>query len=182
MDFKTAYTHDLLTQAEQCFSDKELPHSFLKFIFNSSKNRQEAERKLKALRARIFHLEDMAKNSYNMILDMQRTAQQEEYELDKKQRQVFGNSEIYDFFIDSKNDEFIAYLKEMAPLERINTAIKQFETMRARCDSLIDGLRKSYPMKSNQVITQTPQTSPKAKTNNTLQLDRGLYLNNTGRF
>ena len=66
MDFKTAYTHDLLTQAEQCFSDKELTHSFLKFIFNSSKNRQEAERKLKALRARIFHLEDMAKNSYSI--------------------------------------------------------------------------------------------------------------------
>ena len=70
----------------------------------------------------------------------------------------------------------------MAPLERINTAIKQFETMRARCDSLIDGLRKSHPMKSNQVITQTPQISSKARTSNTLQLDRGLYLNNTGRF
>lgn len=182
MDYKTAYAHDLLTQAEQCFTDKELSYSFLKFIAKNSKNRQEAELKLKKLRARICYLEDMAKNSYNEILDMQYTAEQEENEHIKEQRQVFRNDEIYDFFMDDKSDEFIKYLKEMAPLERINIAIRQFEALRIQSDKLIKDLKKNYQKMAITTPANLSKTSVQIKSSSTLQLDRGFYLNNTGRF
>lgn len=182
MDYKTAYAHDLLTQAEQCFTDKELSYSFLKFIAKNSKNRQEAELKLKELRARICYLEDMAKNSYNEILDMQYAIEQDEEEHTKEQRQIFRNDEIYDFFTDNKNDEFIKYLKEMAPLERINIAIRQLETLKTQSNKLIEDLKKNY----QKIVVSEPiklsKTNTQIKSSSTLQLDRGFYLNNTGRF
>lgn len=182
MDCRVAYANDLLKQAEQCFTDKELSYSFLKFIKTNSTNKQEAERKLKALKARICYLEDKAKFSYKEILDLEKSAKQEEQEFYDKQNIIFKNNEIYDFFMDEKNNEFIKYLKDTASLERINIAIKRFENLRVQSDKLINDLKKCYQKTMYPKIITITKTKVELKKSTTLQLDRGFYLNNIGRF
>ncbi|MSN96919.1 hypothetical protein F1B92_07050 [Campylobacter sp. FMV-PI01] len=86
------------------------------------------------------------------------------------------------FFMDDKNDEFIKYLKEMAPIERINIAIRQFEALRIQSDKLIKDLKKNYQKMAITTPAKLSKTSVQIKSSSTLQLDRGFYLNNTGRF
>lgn len=180
MDFKKVYTNDLLTQAEQCFNDEQLNYSFLKYIAKNSKNFDEAQRKLKRLRRRIGYLENKARNSFNEVLVMEQQEQIEQLE----QKHIFSNEEIYNFFADETSNEYITYLKETATIERLNLAIRQLETLRTQSDNLIANLKKNYS-RIKVGITNIPLKSilePKTKAKSTLQLDRGIYRYNTGRF
>lgn len=180
MDFKAVYTNDLLAQAEQCFNDEELNYSFLKYIAQNSQSLDEAQRKLKRLRKRIGYLENKARNSFNEVLLMEQQAQIERPE----QRYIFSNDEIYSFFADESSDEYLTYLKETATLERLNLAVRQLETLRTQSDKLMANLKKSYRQiklsATNAPLLST--TEPKVKAKSALQLDRGIYKYNTGRF
>lgn len=84
--------------------------------------------------------------------------------------------------MDEKNNEFIKYLKDTASLERINIAIKRFENLRVQSDKLINDLKKCYLKTMYPKIITITKTKVEPKKSTTLQLDRGFYLNNIGRF
>lgn len=182
MDIRVAISNELLAQAERCFAEKQLTHEYLEFVAKNTPNKQEMLRKLQALNRQITTLENNAKTAFEELKNMEREVISDSWD-NYKRADPFSPDEINDFF-ENNSSEFLDYLQSIAPLSRVESSIRQLESLRVKSAKLIEVAKKDYNITNIKKISRRIETKKELKKLNSdsLQLDRGIIKDNLGRF